>query len=56
MSMRFKTPEEKTKYLESISFQNLVKAIDEKWGHTYKDYDPNAFPDFDELYMTYTHD
>lgn len=27
-----KSPE----YLESISFRNLVKAIDEKWSHTYE--------------------
>jgi hypothetical protein len=24
-------------YLEEISFSNLVKAIDAKWGHTYID-------------------
>jgi len=31
------TVEEKKEYLESISFSNLVKAIDEKWSHTYVD-------------------
>ena len=31
------TVEEKKEYLESISFSNLVKAIDEKWSHTYID-------------------
>jgi hypothetical protein len=24
-------------YLDSISFKELVKAIDAKWGHTYED-------------------
>jgi hypothetical protein len=24
-------------FLDSISFSELVKAIDAKWGHTYKD-------------------
>jgi len=38
MSKRFKTPEEQQEYLDSISFSNLVKAIDEKWSHTYKEY------------------
>ena len=32
-----KTPEEKARHLEEISFSNLVKAIDEKWSHTYID-------------------
>lgn len=32
--------EEKKDYLESISFSNLVKAIDEKWSHTYIDPPP----------------
>ena len=31
------SPEEEQVYLESISFSNLVKAIDEKWSHTYLD-------------------
>jgi len=31
------TNEEKREYLDSISFSNLVKAIDEKWSHTYID-------------------
>ena len=31
------SPEERQEYLESISFNNLVKAIDEKWSHTYVD-------------------
>jgi hypothetical protein len=31
------TYEEKQEYLEKISFSNLVKAIDEKWSHTYID-------------------
>lgn len=31
-----KTPE----HLEKISFSNLVRAIDEKWSHTYQDVDP----------------
>ena len=35
MSKRKMTPEEKQEYLESISFKTLVKAIDEKWSHTY---------------------
>jgi len=34
------TPEEKREYLEKISFRNLVKEIDKKWGSTYQDYDP----------------
>ena len=32
------TAEEHKKHLEEISFSNLVKAIDEKWSHTYIDY------------------
>jgi len=24
-------------YLDSISFSELVKAINDKWGHTYED-------------------
>jgi len=31
------TKEEKQEYLEKISFSNLVKAINEKWSHTYID-------------------
>jgi hypothetical protein len=31
------TAEEKKEHLEAISFNNLVKAIDEKWSHTYVD-------------------
>lgn len=31
------TTEEKKEHLEAISFSNLVKAIDEKWSHTYVD-------------------
>lgn len=31
------TDEEKEAHLEKISFSNLVKAIDEKWSHTYID-------------------
>lgn len=31
------TAEEKKEHLEAISFSNLVKAIDEKWSHTYVD-------------------
>jgi len=31
------TAEEKQEHLEAISFSNLVKAIDEKWSHTYID-------------------
>ena len=31
------TAEEHKKHLEEISFSNLVKAIDEKWSHTYID-------------------
>jgi uncharacterized protein YprB with RNaseH-like and TPR domain len=31
------TKEQKQEYLEKISFSNLVKAIDEKWSHTYID-------------------
>jgi len=31
------TAEERQKHLEAISFSNLVKAIDEKWSHTYID-------------------
>lgn len=38
MSKKFKTPEEEQDYLDSISFYNLVKAIDEKWAHTYLEY------------------
>ena len=38
MSVKKKmTNEEKREYLDSISFSNLVKAIDEKWSHTYID-------------------
>jgi hypothetical protein len=37
MSKSKMTPEEKQEYLETISFSNLVKAIDEKWSHTYID-------------------
>lgn len=37
MPKRKMSPEEKQDYLESISFSNLVKAIDEKWSHTYVD-------------------
>jgi hypothetical protein len=29
------TEKQKKEYLDSISFSNLVKAIDEKWSHTY---------------------
>ena len=38
-----KTQEEKLEHLESISFSNLVKAIDEKWSHTYEDYVEEEF-------------
>lgn len=38
MSKKQMTQEEKLEYLDSISFRNLVKAIDEKWSHTYEDY------------------
>jgi len=31
------TAEEKQEHLEAISFSNLVRAIDEKWSHTYID-------------------
>jgi len=31
------TAEEHKKHLEEISFSNLVKAINEKWSHTYID-------------------
>lgn len=31
------TEEEQKEHLQSISFSNLVKAIDEKWSHTYID-------------------
>jgi len=31
------TSEEHKKHLEEISFSNLVKAINEKWSHTYID-------------------
>ena len=41
-----KTEEEKLQHLESISFSNLVKAIDEKWSHTYLEYVPEE--DFEE--------
>ena len=27
----------KEEWLDYISFSNLVKAIDAKWGHTYED-------------------
>lgn len=37
------TQEEKLEYLDSISFSNLVRAIDEKWSHTYKDYVDEEF-------------
>jgi hypothetical protein len=37
------TQEEKLEYLNSISFSNLVKAIDEKWSHTYEDYIDEEF-------------
>jgi len=38
MTKKKMAPEEKSAYLESISFSNLVKAIDEKWSHTYLEY------------------
>lgn len=37
MSNRKMTEEEKKNHLDSISFSNLVRAIDEKWSHTYID-------------------
>jgi hypothetical protein len=37
MPKRKLTAEEQREYLEEISFSNLVKAIDEKWSHTYID-------------------
>jgi len=37
MPKRKLTAEEQIEYLEKISFSNLVKAIDEKWSHTYID-------------------
>ena len=40
------TPEEKQEYLEKISFINLVEAINEKWSHTYIDYEPEE--DYEE--------
>jgi len=39
MSKAKMTPEEKAEYLESISFSKLVEAINEKWSHTYIDYE-----------------
>jgi len=43
------TEEEKLAYLESISFSNLVKAIDEKWSHTYQDYIEEKTEDLPDL-------
>ena len=37
MARKKLTDEEQKQYLETISFSNLVKAIDEKWSHTYID-------------------
>ena len=46
MSKLKMTPEEKLQHLESISFSNLVKAIDKKWSHTYLEYVPEK--DYEE--------
>jgi hypothetical protein len=43
------TQEEKLEYLDSISFSNLVKAIDEKWSHTYEDYIEEEFEQQPEI-------
>jgi len=37
MARKKLTAEEKKEHLEAISFSNLVKAIDERWSHTYVD-------------------
>jgi len=37
MPKRKMSPEEKREYLDSLSFTNLVKAINKKWSHTYID-------------------
>jgi len=37
MPKRKLTAEEQREYLKEISFSNLVKAINEKWSHTYID-------------------
>lgn len=43
----------KTKeYYEQVSFSNLVKALDQRWGHTYEslsDPCPEITPSMDEI-------
>ncbi|MDB4378611.1 hypothetical protein N9Z41_02455 [bacterium] len=47
------TQEEKLEYLDSISFSNLVRAIDEKWSHTYEDYIDEEFEQQHEIVENY---
>jgi hypothetical protein len=52
MPKRKLTAEEQREYLKEISFSNLVKAIDEKWSHTYVDFkedDLEVFFDIEAL-------
>jgi len=44
------TPEEKKEHLDKISFSNLVKEIDEKWGHTYQEYVPTKDDDLEDWF------
>ena len=46
------TAEEHKKHLEEISFSNLVKAIDEKWSHTYIDYKEDDLEVFFDIETT----
>jgi len=46
--MTKRTPE----YYEEVSFSSLVKAIDEKWSHTYEKFEepfPEITPTMDEI-------
>jgi len=39
-----------TEYLEEMQFSNLVKDLDEKWSHTYKDPNETEQPEMtDEM-------
>ena len=47
--MNKKTPE----YYETMSFSNLVKAIDQQWSHTYVDYSedcPDTTVEMEEIF------